>query len=202
MAVSRFSTSRVGAGLPKYQKFWDGTSVYSPTSYESIATVTVGAGTTPTVSFTSIPQTYKHLEIRAMVRDDRTATVANAVRMQYNSDTSTNYTYHVLSGDGVSASASYSINESVLVFGDCTSASANASNFAPSIVTIMDYTDTNKYKTHSSISGYDTNGGGEAVLWSGLWRSTAAITRIDIKIQGATTTFAQNSKFALYGIKG
>lgn len=39
MAVSRFSTSRVGAGLPKYQKLWDqtsGTTSFSPSSISGL----------------------------------------------------------------------------------------------------------------------------------------------------------------------
>jgi hypothetical protein len=38
------------------------------TSYESIATVTVGGGGAATVAFTSIPATYTHLQIRGIGR--------------------------------------------------------------------------------------------------------------------------------------
>jgi hypothetical protein len=37
-------------------------------SYESIATTTVGSGGSATVTFSSIPATYKHLQVRTLIR--------------------------------------------------------------------------------------------------------------------------------------
>ena len=37
-------------------------------SFSSIATVTVGSGGSSTVSFISIPQTYKHLQLRGIAK--------------------------------------------------------------------------------------------------------------------------------------
>lgn len=65
---------------------------------------------------------------------------------------------------------------------------------------VLDYKNTNKYKTSRFLSGYDANGSGVIMLNSELWMSTAAITSITIDNTGSN--FAQYSSFALYGVRG
>ena len=72
-------------------------------SYSSIATVT-GNGSASTLSFTSIPSTYSHLQIRGICRDARAVTIDTAYAT-FNSDTGTNYADHWLQGNGTAASA-------------------------------------------------------------------------------------------------
>jgi hypothetical protein len=66
---------------------------------------------------------------------------------------------------------------------------------------VLDYKNTNKFKTTRSLAGGDTNGGSyqEANFMSGLWRNTAAITQIDVS--SSAGNLAQYSHFALYGVK-
>ena len=161
------------------------------TSYESIATVTVGSGGASSVSFTSIPSTYTHLQIRGIARS---GTTIESYVVQFNSDTGSNYSWHQLIGDGATASASGSASQTLMVtaiFNNSTS------TFGGSIIDILDYANTNKYKTVRTLSGYDANGSGYVTLRSGSWQSTNAITSIVL-----TAGFAQYSQFALYGIKG
>ena len=73
------------------------------TSYESISTVTVGSGGAADVTFSSIPATYKHLQIRGISRNSGSGISIGRVR--FNSDTGTNYARHTLEGDGSSAGA-------------------------------------------------------------------------------------------------
>lgn len=162
----------------------------STNSYESIATTTVGSGGSSTITFSSIPSTYKHLQIRAIV-----LTTAGGINIQYNSDTGSNYTYHQLYGTGTSALANAGTSQTAGYIGY-----NNAAGSYPTAIVcdILDYRDTNKYTTHRSLAGTDVNGsGGALTFFSGLWLNTAAVTTIDIK-----GTFAQYSHFALYGIKG
>lgn len=161
--------------------------VVSPTDYESIATVTVGAGGSSTITFNSIPSTYSHLQLRCIQN-------GGGDRVQFNSDTAANYTRHYLLGNGTAASAGATTGATYSAVGDYTS-SANV--FAGTIIDILDYKDTNKFKTIRSLTGFDTNTQGEIFLFSGLWRSTAAISTITLT--GGTA--AQYSSFALYGIK-
>jgi hypothetical protein len=67
---------------------------------------------------------------------------------------------------------------------------------------ILDYANTNKYKTVRTLSGYDLNNATYGALrsYSGLWMNTNAITSIKFYADGVN--LAQYSQFALYGIKG
>jgi hypothetical protein len=164
----------------------------SSNSYESIATVNVGAGGTGTISFTSIPSTYKHLQIRAY------STSGGYLDLRLNGDnTTSNYKGNALFGTGSGTPSGV--------------AAANAAYFpwtggwstsAPwiGVMDIVDYSNTNKEKTLRALEGSDANGSGEVYLTSHLWMSTAAISSITLSRSGVT--IGQYSSFALYGIKG
>jgi hypothetical protein len=82
-------------------------------------------------------------------------------------------------------------------------ASATASCFGASVTDILDYANTNKFKTLRTLSAAEANSNSaDGIIWynSGLWRSTAAVTRIDLTPNG--TLWSEYSTFALYGIKG
>jgi hypothetical protein len=173
----------------------------STNSYESIASTTAGAGGIVTVSFTSIPSTYKHLQIRAISRTSN-ATALDDTNIRFNSDSGTNYRAHQLRGNGASATAAdLGAFTSATVFA-VPGTSALSGVFAGGIIDILDYTNTNKYTTVRAISGYDENGAGNVFLRSALWLNTAAITQIDIQFQSGAYNAPQYSSFALYGIKG
>ena len=175
----------------------------STNSYFSIATTTVGAGGTSSISFTSIPSTYTHLQIRAFGHTNRsTGGVADGTKFNFNSDTGGNYTGHSLEGNGASASAFAEGASGVktMIYG-LAGNNSSASTFGTFIVDILDYNNTNKYKTIRGLAGTDNNGSGSVYFSSGLWMSTSAITRIDLA-PNAGTLFNQYSSFALYGIKG
>jgi hypothetical protein len=163
-------------------------------SYESIQTVTVGGGGSATVSFTSIPSTYKHLQIRFTANNASNQNIF----LRFNGDTTANYARHFLYGDGSSAASGNATSDVNLSIG-YTSTSANI--FGSGIVDVLDYTSTSKNKTIRSLAGYDANGSGLSVLYSGVWFKTPeAITSMSI-FAGAGN-INQYSSFALYGIKG
>jgi hypothetical protein len=174
-------------------------------SYESIATTTVGGGGASDITFSSIPATYTHLQIRGLGRTTQNSTGADDLLINFNSDTSTNYSYHDLTGDGASGSASASA-QSTIAFISLGSMlprlQQSANSFGVAVIDILDYANTNKYKTTRALSGLDINAaGGFIALRSGNWRNTNAITTITLKPE-SSRIFAQYSQFALYGIKG
>lgn len=187
MATSRIATSSMLQGFPKSKSLLTGNDAILAGSYESIATTTVGAGGSSTITFSSIPQTYTHLQLRCI-------TNSGGDRLQFNNDTAANYTRHYMLGNGTTASAGASTGATYSSVIDYTN---TTNTFAASIVDILDYTDVNKFKTIRSLTGFETNTQGEIFLFSGLWRSTAAISTITI----TGSTAAQYSQFALYGIK-
>jgi hypothetical protein len=64
---------------------------------------------------------------------------------------------------------------------------------------ILDYANTNKFKTTRTLTGSDLNGSGVVSLDSGSWRSTSAITSITFTARA--NLINTYSSFALYGIK-
>jgi hypothetical protein len=158
-------------------------------SYYSIATTTLGTATA-SITFSSIPSTYTHLELRM-----KTVTSGLGwVTVVFNSDTGNNYSWHELRGDGSSASASAAGNAGNI------SAYLQSSQQGSGVFSVLDYANTGKYKTAKTLGGYDDNGSGYVTQTSGVWRNTAAIT--SITITHSTSSYSQYSSFALYGIKG
>ena len=203
MAISRFSTSSVAQGLPRYQKLWDGISAVNNNSFESISTVTVGSGGVLSVTFSSIPQTYKHLQIRAVMRDNRSNSGGGSYgELTFNGDTTSNYAYHQLLGYGTATASASNSNQTAIEFTRLADAGSTSGVFGVATIDIPDYTSTSRTKTVRGLGGYDTNGNGSFYLWSGLWFKTPeAITSITFKDAGGTL-LSQYSQFALYGIKG
>lgn len=168
-----------------------GTAPVAAGAYESIATITVGAGGSANETFTSIPGTYKHLQLRWFSRSS--GGNYNPI-IRFNSDSGNNYSWHYLDGSGSSAtSGATASTSSILIAG----IAGTASSFAVGVMDILDYADTNKFKTARILQGADYNGSGSVDSWSGNWRSTSAITSIYLGFSSA-----QYSQYALYGIKG
>ena len=161
------------------------------TNYESIATVAVTTAVS-SITFSSIPGTYKHLQIRGA---GKAVTSGIWVTLKMNSDaTSGNYYGHRLLANG-----------SAVSFGNNAGSSAGIdfTTFYPTgptafVADILDYTSTNKAKTVRTLSGYDANGSGELNYMSGYWAGTSAITTLTF---GNTANFEQYTHFALYGVK-
>ena len=166
--------------------------------YESIATV-YGTGSSNTITFSSIPSTYQHLQIRSLSKTTTAGTANATYTLQFNSDTGSNYTRHALVGDGATVSASGAASQTSIRAGGNTE--ANSTNiFAVSIVDILDYANTNKYKTLRTLFGSDLNGSGEINLRSGVWMNTSAVTSITLTTSSGN--FASGTVFELYGIRG
>lgn len=168
------------------------------TAFESIASTTLGSDTA-TVSFSSIPSTYQHLQIRYIARGTRVDTDVR-VEMEVNADSSSVYTSHYLWGDGASAAAAGYTAQTYVDCRSMTGASQTADRFGVSIIDLHDYASTSKFKTFRGTSAWDANGSGQIFLWSALWRSTSAVSNLLIRPQ--TDSFKAGSTFALYGIKG
>jgi len=169
--------------------------LWPASSYESIATTTVGAGGASSVTFSSIPSTYTHLQLRISTLLSN----VDDVIIRFNSDSANNYIGHFLLGNGTAASSG-------VLFGGASSGLAilyapYSATPIPSNTDILDYANTNKFKTTRTLYGAENNSTGRIQLNSGLWRSTSAVTSI-LVIPFSGTTFSQYSSFALYGIKG
>lgn len=205
MAISRFSTSSVAQGLPKYQKVWDGTSVYVPPAYESIATVLVGSGGSSTITLSSIPGTYKDLRLITNLRVSGPpgASTYNGWAT-FNGDTGSNYSSHYMQNYGGTSYVGGGANQTNLNGAFAYSTTDATSAISPSVVDIIDYSNTNKFKTIKVINGGNWSSTGFINFQSANWRSTSAVTSITISPNTGfgAYNFAENSIVSLYGIKG
>jgi hypothetical protein len=166
------------------------------TGFVSIATTTLSSNQS-TITFSGIPQVYKHLQIRSVNQ----STSGSWATISLNSDTTaSNYAMHRLSGDGVTAFAeSYTSTNQRRFF-----TSYQSPYWCSSVIDILDYTNTNKNTTVRGLHSWAGDGAsgynGEVNFNSNLWLNTAAVSTIDITVSGQN--FTQYSKFALYGIQG
>jgi hypothetical protein len=170
-------------------------------SYESIATITVGSGGSSTITFSSIPSTYKHLQIRSI--SHASGGTQPAMLMRVNGVSSSGaYFWHGLEGNGSSAYAyaAGSLTTAMYIY-SVAGGSFGSDVFSGHVIDVLDYANTNKNKTIRSLGGEDGNGLGYISFNSGVRLDTAAISSITFTLDGGHN-FNQFSQFALYGIKG
>jgi len=161
-------------------------------TYSQIATTTLGSATA-SYTFSSIPQTYTNLVL--VCGNVLTASTGQGVKIRFNSDTATNYSYTYLSGNGTSAVSNRNSNATSSQIGWGAVGSSTA--ISTIIASIPNYINTTTNKTFISRS---SDASTETVALVGLWRSTAAIS--SITIFPSSGNFSTGCVFTLYGIKG
>lgn len=174
-------------------------------AYDSIATTTVGSGGSSSVTFSSIPSGYTHLQVRILAQNNRATYGFDSLNFTFNSVGGTSYANHSLRGDGSSAVSDASVNDAS-IGAPRSIGTTTGGTFGGVIIDILDYANTSKFKTTRTLAGVDVNGtvgglGGAVGLSSGLFRDTTAISSITFT-PGSASTFSQYSSFALFGIKG
>lgn len=164
-----------------------------PATYEPISTQTLSTGST-SISFNSIVGTYTDLVLICNVFG--TANYSGFIR--FNGDTSSNYSYTQLQGNGTSASSNRASSQtSMLILSK--NIGFDTSYLTTGIINIQNYSNTTAYKSVLSRSGVVRASVGETAAYVGQWRNNAAITSLTIISDGGT--YASGSTFTLYGIK-
>ena len=195
MAITRARTSSVAQGPSTRKTVLGGNDVILGGSYDAIGTAVVGSGGQSTITFSSIPSTYKHLQIRGIAFN---SSDVGLLRLN-GSSTSGNYVEHGLRGDGSSASAyAQTSSRTAIQMGTAVATSTSPYTF---VIDILDYQSTNKHKTVRMLLGYDANGSGQINLISGLFFPSTIAAITSLSITAASSTWAQHSSFDLYGIK-
>jgi len=171
------------------------TSVIPVGNYESIATTTVGSGGSATIAFSSIPNTYSHLQLRGIARSTAGGSSSVEVLCSINSAVNADRNHYIY-GNGSTVSSGAQIKN---LIGYALGVSQTANTFGATILDILDYSNTNKNKTFRSLAGDDQNGGGDIIFNSLLFATTAAISTLTLSLSAGN--FSQYSSFALYGIR-
>ena len=183
--------------------------VAASSGFYSIASHTF-SGSTSSVTFSSIPQTYRHLQINITAK----STYNDLGGFSYilgtvNGDTGNNYEDNRLVGRSTSSFAGGTAYQAYLwLFGSAvTGASSLANFFGAGYLKVSDYTKTDRYKEWFSLNGLDTNGignGGSGIgagstwIQTSKWANTAAIN--SLTFANDVGNFASGSKISIYGI--
>lgn len=167
-------------------------------SYESIATQSVTSGTSASLTFSSIPSTYKHLQIRGFIRTDAGSNNWD-LRIRMNSDSGSNYARHSMRGEGTGTGNAEGQSSQTYMWLDRV-APNDANIFADVIIDLLEYSNSNIYKTMRGFGGNDRNGSGIISFSSGVWTNTSVINSLTFTLSSGN--FTQYSTLALYGIKG
>ncbi len=155
-------------------------------TYTPIASQTL-ASTASSVTLSSIPQGYTDL-VLVVAGNNSSSTYSPYI--QFNGDTSTNYSITSLYGDGSNAASARASNTATAYFGSLGATQGNA------IVQIQNYSNTTTNKTALiRINAADFRVYASVMLW----RSTAAITSLTV-FNESPGTFASGTTFSLYGI--
>lgn len=173
-----------------------------PSNFFLISQQVLGSSAS-TVTFSSIPNTYKSLQIRSIARNTTADVYVTQMGLNLNSDSGTNYSLHYLYGDGsaVTAGGSGTSFGYAYISGPQIDNSALANTYGASIIDIVDYT-LSKNKTIKYISGVNVNNttpaSNQITLGSTVWLNTSAVTTVSIT--AAQNSFAAGSTFSLYGV--
>lgn len=169
--------------------------------YESISTYTLST-TTASVTFSSIPQTYKDLQLRMFVRESGANTGINsALFLRFNGDTNVSYARFGLNGNGSTVALVDAVTDNKIVLGDgLVQGGSTTGIFGAYIVDIYDYTSSTYKKTTRSIAGAHNTTGQITSMYTNTWNIVDAITSIIVLPE--TNSLATGSVIALYGIQG
>jgi hypothetical protein len=164
-----------------------------PTTYEPIATTTLGSAAT-TITFSSIPATYTDLKV---VFVGNSTTGNYRLNGRVNGDTGTNYSATFLRGTGAAAQSARVSSQDMLYL---TNNNIITTNLELSIIDIFSYAGST-FKTILCSNNSDQNGSGIVENSVNLWRSTSAITSFSLSPEFSTSTFNAGTTATLYGIK-
>ncbi len=202
MAITSVKTGSSFTNLQKYNYFLGPNPAYDPSATFLIQRI-AGTGSSGTITFSSIPSTYQHLQLRWIARDTSATASFESILIRYNGVTSTSYGYHYIEANGstVSAAGTGFTDTSWNLGNAMARGGLTAGIMGVGIIDIHDYASTTKLKTSRAIVGGDRNAAnGYIELYSSLFNSTSALSSITLTSGGSN--YATTTSFALYGMKG
>ena len=146
--------------------------------------------------------TYQHLQIRMVARSDEAGSSnLRDLRIQVNADTGTNYSAHVLRGDGagIYSNAAISQNSVATATAMLPRPSNPTTQFGAAIIDVLDAFESSKNTTFRIVGGAKPDGEDQVFISGGAWLNTNALT--EIKIFANSGNLGENSRFSLYGLR-
>lgn len=167
-------------------------------TYTLIASNTL-ASSAASVTFSSIPNTYTDLVLKASIRSDQ-GSVNTDVLVTYNAVGGTSYSRVWLQGNGATASSNLTANSSSTnVLNSAVGGGATSNTFSNWELYIPSYTVSQNKPYGTFAVGENNATTAYIVAVAGLFRNTNAIT--EVKLEPGGGNFVSGSSFFLYGIK-
>ena len=166
---------------------------------EAIATQYLEADVA-SVTFSGIPATYEHLQVRASSAAAGYST-GQAYYIELNGDGSSVYASQVIRGSTTSVALN-ALNSTayVKIYDGLHGVNTDVSEYATIMVNILDYANANKNTSIEFIGGQSiTNTNRRIFFGGGVWDDTAALTSIEFTPDNGN--MRRGSSFPLYGIK-
>jgi hypothetical protein len=186
--------------------FSSGLATVLPGTFDLIETASVTSAVS-SVTFSNLntyATDYKHLRIVSHTLDSATSN-NTWINIRFNGDTASNYYRSNIrfstANTGGSMVATDSVTNGALVATDENPAGGDSLYGVVAVANIADYSSTNKQKSFVSWGSQYQSTKWTQNLWSGVWKSTSAITSITL-FPDSGINFAANSRIYLYGIKG
>lgn len=166
-----------------------------PTTYELIASSTVGSGGASSIDFTSIPNTFTDLVLKVCARATSNPLSAAWCDTSLTFNGGTGFTERILFGTGSAASSGSGSGISIRT----PSTGSTSSTFGNSEVYIPNYAGSaNKSVSIDNVTENNATQVYDGIA-AGLWSNTAAINRVTLT--ASSTNFAEHSTAYLYGVK-
>jgi hypothetical protein len=202
--TERDALAGVYSGLPVWRSDREsleirGASAWNEFRAPKIAENILGSAAS-SVTFSSIPTTFRHLQLWIMSRGDAAASFVE-VRLRFNGDTGANYDSEQITGNAGTATAFESIAATSIQVGEAAAATASSGSCGMSVINIPWYNNTTFHKMITSSHGLSVGTATTAMHskhWSGRWRNTGGIT--SITLLASSGNFIIGSSFALYGM--
>ena len=161
---------------------------------EAIATTYLEADAAG-ITFSSIPATYEHLQLRCSFRTD--GTNRSDVTMTFNSDTGAGqYSSHRIIAYGGTATGGGWGSLTGMLGVSASAGDAYATDYSSVIVDVLDYANTNKNTTCKMFSAAKTSANFDIFVTSGLWDDTDAVHTITLD---GSYDLRRGSSVTLYG---
>lgn len=152
------------------------------------------------VSFSSIPQNFTHLQIRGQVRSPNASQISSLYIGFNNTIFSTTlYAYHIIAGTGTGMALYTNGGVGQWSLFGVASTNLNSNVYTDIVIDILDYSNTNKFKSAKGIMGFHDGVANVGMIEtvSGLWANTAAINQISLT---PDVNCSVGTRFDLYGI--
>lgn len=200
------ATPSIGRGRLYWKNnFWtqlNSSGVEQQLSGPALISETTLSGSAASVTFSGIPQIFRHLMLMSQARTDAVAET-DVVLLRANGDTGPSYDAQVLSVNNATLTGAVGRAGTFFGIGRAEGASSRASNFAPTQVWIYAYSLSDREKWLYGLSANFGDASADADLreeWrSGRWRNTTPISSITL-LPNTGPNFVSGSRFQLYGV--